>query len=192
VRVLRAIIALGLVAGAVLVPWRLGWHTLSAYELSAAESLPAPIMSADEYAELAPSHARPYVVRIEGRSGALLLFGAVPTRDPDHPQVEQMRQLWSNFRPTTATCEGRLGLWLGGLASGVQRFGMPAVAYALARDDGLPVYTLDTDAADLVHEVHCARVLLDLAQRGERVFAVVDARHAVRLERCLRAGVPSS
>jgi hypothetical protein len=76
-------------------------------------ALSAPIMTYDEYAAI--EHTEPYVLRIHGRSGRLLYFGARHTTDPADPQIDSIIRLWQEFQPTVA----------------------------LARNAGIPVYTFE-------------------------------------------------
>ena len=74
---------------------------------------------------------------------ALLYYGSWHTRDPKDPQITEMRALWTEFRPTVAVTENRLGPYFGALGYGVGLQGEFAVAGELGRRAGLPVYTLE-------------------------------------------------
>ena len=68
---------------------------------------PAPIdavMSWDEYVRI--EHPTPYIVRRTREHGELLYFGARHVREPGDPQVAQIQELWSEFRPTVLLYEG--------------------------------------------------------------------------------------
>lgn len=75
--------------------------------------------------------------------GELLFFGALHSKDPSHPQIEKLRRVWKEFRPTVALVEGRMSFFVGTATQGVGVFGEGAMVYAMAEDDGIPLYTLE-------------------------------------------------
>jgi hypothetical protein len=103
-------------------------------------ALSAPIMTYDEYAAI--EHTEPYVLRIHGRSGRLLYFGARHTTDPADPQIDSIIRLWQEFQPTVALAEARKAR-RGSLDGGVKWFGESAAPVSLARNAGIPVYTFE-------------------------------------------------
>lgn len=120
--------------------WLIVWRSPPFYDASPAK-LPVPILSMAQYDSLSESHPRPYIVRIETDSGALVLFGATHTRDPADPQLDLLRREWEAFRPTTALVEGRLGFLFPYLMNPVKEYGEMGAAAALARSDGVPLYS---------------------------------------------------
>jgi hypothetical protein len=100
-----------------------------------------PILSMAQYDSLSEIHRRPYVVRIETGFGALLLFGATHTQDPADPQLGLLRREWEAFRPNTALVEGRLGFLFPYLMDPVKEYGEMGATAALARSDGVPLYS---------------------------------------------------
>jgi hypothetical protein len=58
---------------------------------------------------------------------------------------------------------------------------------------GLPGYLGEIAAlSNQVRDEHFARVILDLVQKGERVFAIAGSSHAVKLESTLRTTFPNA
>jgi hypothetical protein len=99
-------------------------------------------MTGPEYAALVDTHARPYVVEISaGRGGRVVLYGAEHTRDPDDPQLADIRERWDRLRPTVALVESRLGILFPQLMDPVKTFSEPGAVHALARRDGIPTYS---------------------------------------------------
>lgn len=221
----------------------------------------------------------PYILSIDPDGpGALLYYGASHTRDPDHPQLEDITSRWKAFAPTVALYEGRSrGFFYGALIEPFAGLPEPALVHKLARRDGVVIYTLEptyseevaqlldrftpeqvalyfflrvysSEAGGVANEAlardllakrtdvdglrgslttladvdrvwqrdfpvqadwsvvqgepgylanisdqsreirgrHMARVLIDLVERGERVFAVVGSGHVIRQEWNLR------
>jgi hypothetical protein len=98
-------------------------------------------MTLAEYTEVAGGHERPYILRYESSSTAVLLFGAEHTRNPSDKQLERLRRLFTAFRPDVVLVEGRPGGPFAGLSDPVVQFGESGFAYALARKGGLPCYS---------------------------------------------------
>jgi hypothetical protein len=265
---------------------RLIWRSPSHYTSYGQIELPAPILTAEQYAEVSGQHARPYVVHLETANGAILLYGASHTKDPDDPQIDDLRKRWADFRPSVAIVEGRLGFLIEGLADPVREYGESGFIFSLSRRQGVQVYTweppietelkqvleshpqkkvalfyilrpyfsnlrhgrpanpdavvekyrrkrtnwpglqntfgslADIDAlwrqdfpdhkdwrdtsdqyglpgylneiwktSNAARDQHFARVIIDLVQRNERVFAVCGSSHAVKLEPAMRAAL---
>lgn len=75
--------------------------------------------------------------------GSLLFFGALHSKDPEHPQLATLRSAWREFQPTVALVEGRMGFFVGTTQQGIGVFGEGAALYALAHEAGVPLYTLE-------------------------------------------------
>ena len=104
--------------------------------------IPAPIMDNKEYGQVIDSHERPYIVEIEAANGgAVLIYGAEHTKDPNDPQIADINSKWMEFKPTVALVESRLGIMFPGLMDPVETFSEPGIVHALARDHGIPTYT---------------------------------------------------
>ncbi len=223
----------------------------------------------------------PYILSIEHAEGSLVYYGASHTREPDHPQLEDIETRWNAFLPTVALCEGRTrGYFYGGLIEPFAGLPEPALVHKLARRDDVTIFSLEpayeeevealladfkpeqvalyfflrvyvseaggvaddglaldllkkrTDVAGLreclsslddvdriwkqdfpgkedwriltsepdenyvprisdhsrrIRGEHMVRILIDLVQKGERVFAVVGSGHVIRQEWNLRA-----
>jgi len=276
-------------AFALFAAWLLGtaWYRVPHYEVLSTIELEAPIMTPDAYGAVIDTHPRPFVYEIEPSNpdgtGAVLIYGAEHTKNPDDSQIADIATLWKAFAPTTALVESDLGMMFPAFMDPVETFGEVGAANALARDAGIPTYTWeppddvlvaslkgqgftarevamrmilapyfsnlrhgrledpeafveefraertrwagleDTFAtvdeidaewrkrfpdgsdwrdvsdqyglpgflgemdANQARDEHFARVVIDLARRGERVFAVCGLSHAVKLEPALRA-----
>jgi hypothetical protein len=75
--------------------------------------------------------------------GDLIFFGALHSKDPEHPQIATLRQVWQEFKPTVALVEGRMSFFVGTATQGIGVFGESAAVYAMAEADGIPLYTLE-------------------------------------------------
>jgi hypothetical protein len=106
-----------------------------------ARPLLAPVMSDADYDAVHNTFPRPFVVAIERAPGAVLLYGATHTRDPEHPEIADIRKRWESFRATVALVEGRLGFLLPGFMDPVKHLGEMGAVNALARRDGVKVYS---------------------------------------------------
>ena len=248
-----------------------------------------PILTGEEYDALVDTHPRPYIVEIDAQNGgALLLYGSEHTQNPKNPQIADIQERWTNFRPTVALVESRLGFFVQGLQNPIEEYGEMGWVFSLAKKDKVSVYTWevprereiqyvlnqypkeqvtlfyilrpyfsnfrydkpddpDTVAAGYIRErgdypgientissveeidmiwerdfpdeadwrdtsdqfglpgylgeianssneardEHFTRVIIDLVQKGERVFAIAGSSHAVKLEPALRATFPT-
>jgi hypothetical protein len=127
-----------------IVLWGLlfAWRKVPEYMSASDIQFPAPIMTNKEYGLVIDQHKRPYIVEIEGvNGGAVLIYGAEHTKDPNDPQIADIENRWVNFHPTVALVESRLGILFPGLMDPVETFSEPGIVHALARKDGVPTYT---------------------------------------------------
>jgi len=124
------------------------------YALSAereALALPERFRDGAEHDRIRAERDEPYVLELATSSGALCYYGAHHTDDFADPQLADIRARWAAFRPTVALCEGRSrGHLLGPLFPRFIGFGEPALVHALARADGIPLYSLEPEYADEV------------------------------------------
>lgn len=125
------------------------WGELPYYEPIEPPRFAATFRTMAEHRVHMEGRSWPYVLAL-GPSGssavagpALLYYGSWHTRDPDDPQIAEMRELWEEFEPTVAVTENRLGFYLGALGDGVGMHGEFAIAGELGRRAGIPVYTLE-------------------------------------------------
>lgn len=129
--------------------WIFSWWAPPTYAPTASVTLRgAPLDSLGHDTRVRTLGTAPYVLEIEpihspGPSGALLYFGALHSKDPDHPQQATLRRVWQEFRPTVALVEGRMGFFVGTARQGVGVFGEGATVYALAKRAGIPLFTLE-------------------------------------------------
>jgi hypothetical protein len=140
--------------------WAFAWRRLPYYVDVRTVPLPVPIMTGDAYSKVINTHPRPYIVEIEGMPrGAVLLYGATHTKDPQDSQIRDVRNRWARFRPTIALCESRLGVLFPGLMDPVKTFSEPGAVHALARKDGIPTYTWEPPS-----EVQVAALLTNFSR----------------------------
>lgn len=135
------------------------WSPGAASYAVAAERADAPLperfRDGAEHDRVRAEHPEPYVLELEHGSapdgGALLYYGAHHSDDLDSPQLADIRARWAEFRPTVALCEGRArGYLLGPLFPRLAGFPEPAQVHALARAEGVPLYSLEPDYASEV------------------------------------------
>ncbi len=131
------------------IVWQFGWWAPDQYTPAPTVTISGEIFdSAGHNARVSLLDDGPYVLHIEsdgapaGR-GALLFFGSLHSKDPDHPQQAALRRVWEAFKPTVALVEGRMGFFVGTATQGIGVFGEGATVYALAEDAGIPLYTLE-------------------------------------------------
>ncbi|MEM7116423.1 MAG: hypothetical protein AAF614_28570 [Chloroflexota bacterium] len=260
------------------------WRKVPTYSPLPNIVLAHPLLTGAEYETVMGTHPRPYLVELTtDDGGSLLLFGAEHTKDPNNPQIQEIRRRWEGLEPTVALVESDLGILFPGLMEPVETFGEPGVVHALARQAGIPTYTWEPpleakiaallaqpfsqeqialsvilspyfsnrrfgrpadpegvvaeivrkrrdwpgiegvlgdvtavnqawqnhfpngpdwrDVSDeyglpgflgqidgnLARDEHFVRVIIDLVEKGERVFAVAGSSHAVKLEAALQA-----
>jgi cytoskeletal protein RodZ len=85
------------------------WRRVPEYLPQSDIQIPAPIMDNEEYGQVIDQHERPYIVEIEAANGgAVLVYGAEHTKDPNDPQIEDIKTRWAEFHPTVALVESRL------------------------------------------------------------------------------------
>jgi len=112
----------------------------------APDAAPATVelRSPAQHDEARAAHGEPYVLEAEVDGGALLYFGGWHSRDRNDPQLADLTARWDTFRPTVALCEGRArGHFLGPLIPRFAGYPEPAHVHALARRDGVPLYSLE-------------------------------------------------
>lgn len=84
-------------------------------------------------------HERPFIVKDK----RALIFGATHTKDPNDPQLAQLEDLWTEFHPTIALVEGRLGFLLPQVMDPVKELGEGGLVKALAHRDGIKIMNWD-------------------------------------------------
>ncbi len=132
-----------------LIVWRWGWWAPPVYAPTSAPRITGTKLDSAghdfRYQQLDPSG---YVLHIEPKSppaapGALLFFGTLHSKDPNHPQIATLRRVWNDFKPTVALVEGRMSFFVGTAQQGIRIFGEGAAVYALADDAAIPLHTLE-------------------------------------------------
>ena len=116
--------------------WLLGtaWYEVPRYQPSDRPSAVSRIMTSDQYAQVVDTHPRPYVYQRSIAPGAVLIFGATHTKNPDDNQFATMRRRWNDFRPTLLLVESDLGMLFPAFMDPVTTFGEVGFAHALARE----------------------------------------------------------
>lgn len=151
----RLLAVLVLAVGALAVhAWSVWSPGAPTYALAAerrAARLPERFRDGAEHDAVRAAHPEPYVLALERGNGALLYYGAHHADELDHPQLADIRARWAAFRPTVALCEGRArGYLLGPFFPRFAGMPEPALVHALARADGVPLWSLEPDYASEV------------------------------------------
>lgn len=134
-----------LVTALLLIQCNLLWLPPKKYHPVNRVTLAPPVMTLEEYTSsgLISRHPRPYVYTIESRNtrGAVLVFGAEHTFDPNHKQFPAMKENWDRFNPTTALVEGNLDLILTWFFNPVKASGEGGYTQELAKSKGIKIYS---------------------------------------------------
>lgn len=81
----------------------------------------------------------------EANGSTLVYYGAIHSRDPDHPQVAEIEEAWGDLRPEVAFYEGPDRGIEPDLRSTVRTAGESGLVRFLARRDGAEVRRLEPD-----------------------------------------------
>lgn len=134
-----------LVTALLLIQCNVLWLPPKKYHPVNRVTLAPPVMTLEEYTSsgLISRHPRPYVYTIESRNtrGAVLVFGAEHTFDPNHKQFPAMKENWDRFNPTTALVEGNLDLILTWFFNPVKASGEGGYTQKLAKSKGIKIYS---------------------------------------------------
>ena len=134
-----------LVTALLLIQCNVLWLPPKKYHPVNRVTLAPPVMTLEEYTSsgLISRHPRPYVYTIESRNtrGAVLVFGAEHTFDPNHKQFPAMKENWDRFNPTTALVEGNLDLILTWFFNPVKASGEGGYNQELAKSKGIKIYS---------------------------------------------------
>jgi hypothetical protein len=121
------------------------WLPPKKYEPKDQVTLQPPVMTLHEYTAtgLMDAHARPYVFTVESKTGkgAVLVFGAEHTYDPNHKQLPVMKANWEKFNPTVAMVEGDLDMILTWFFDPVKASGEGGYTQKLAKAKGVKIYS---------------------------------------------------
>lgn len=141
--------AAAIAVGLGLIVWGWGWWAPPVYTPASPVTIAgARLDSRGHDARYAQLDQGGYVLHITSAKeppakGELLFFGALHSKDPNHPQIHTLRRVWEEFKPTVALVEGRMGFFVGTASQGIGVFGEGAAVYSLAEDAGIPLYTLE-------------------------------------------------
>lgn len=103
------------------------------------QTLYNPADSITPFLQYTGKHEHPYIVETK----TTLLFGATHIKDSKDPQIAQMENRWSEFQPTVALVEGRLGFLLPPFMDPVKELGEGGMLKALAHRDGVKIMNWD-------------------------------------------------
>jgi len=135
------------------VAWSMAWKPLPGVELGAVPALAAPLRTPAEHDAISDAREEwPITCELEGAGGAVIVIGIRHTQDPEDPQIRALGRFFQAFRPTQVLVEGRLGWWIGGTASVIERFGESGAAAVLAKQSGAPCHSLEPDFAEEVRD----------------------------------------
>ena len=143
----RSLIALAsaLAAWAIFAAWLLGtaWYRVPRYTPTSTPSAATLILTPEDYDAVIGAHARPYTYTLSAADGAgqVTVFGATHTKNPDDPQISQIRTTWRSLNPTIALIESDLGILFPAFMDPVTTFGEVGAVHALAQADNIPTYT---------------------------------------------------
>lgn len=126
--------AIGIVTLLALLTFAYFWRSPDYFQATAAAASESKIIAQSEYSD---NHPNPYIYR----SGAVVVFGAEHTKDPNDPQIVRIDQQWRDLRPTAALVEGRLGFLAPRLMDPVKKYGESGHVFDLATRDGIKTYT---------------------------------------------------
>ena len=71
----------------------------------------------------------------------LIVFNSADTRNPEDLPVKQLEEKWNSLKPDIVLIEGTLGFFIPGLMNPVKKFGISGMAYQLAAENNIKVYT---------------------------------------------------
>jgi len=116
-----------------------------------AEPLPMRFRDGAEHDAVRAANPEAYVLELAQGNGALLYYGAHHDDDPASAQQRDIRARWEAFRPTVALCEGRArGYLVGPVFARLTGRPESALVHELARQGGVPLWSLEPEYADEV------------------------------------------
>jgi hypothetical protein len=122
-------------------------------------------------------HPTPYIIQLSVPRGSLLYYGAAHVYDATHPQILDIQRRWAQFKPTYALNEGGTPPVLDTVEETVGRNGEAGLVRWLAKQDAIPVETLDPTNAQLLaasaerftpEEFKLSSVLRQVSQQNRR------------------------
>lgn len=138
-----------LTASAILIQCNVIWRSPKSYQPKRLNDRKLSIMSLDAYTNsgLINTHPRPYVYQLQATSGggAVFVFGADHSRDPQNSQMHQIEIGWKHFQPTVALVEGRLGFLFLWVQDPIRKYGEGGLTAMLAKKNHVPLYSWEPD-----------------------------------------------
>ncbi|HAA12082.1 MAG TPA: hypothetical protein DCE41_10440 [Cytophagales bacterium] len=118
------------------------WLQAPYYEVERVIPLPEPIMDMTAYEAIWDTHQRPYIYSIESPTGGeVVVLGIDHTKDPNSPQLDSIRERWTQLGPDVALVEGRVGNLFSWLQDPVEELGEGGMVTSLAHRAGVPLYS---------------------------------------------------
>lgn len=118
------------------------WMSPDLYEPEKNYSLNVPIMSMYEYDSIVNSHPRPYIYTINSsNSGSVHIVGLNHTKDPNHPHLDSLINVWNSTSPSVALIEGRLGFLFSWIQNPIEVYGESGLTAKLAKEKDVELYS---------------------------------------------------
>lgn len=125
------------------------WRSPKTFPVSKEAHTDYPLLSWEDYSIVAVNVTPPFTYKVDPlHTGAVFFFGAEHGRALDHPQYEQIKETWREFKPTIALVEGRLGFFLPYIMDPVEKFGESGQVAALSRQSNIPLYSWEFSKED--------------------------------------------
>lgn len=127
------------------------WRSPPYYSVANRQALTVPVMNMTDYWEIINSHRRPYIYKINSKSGGVVhIVGIEHTKDPQHPQIDSLRTVWKAAKPDVLLVEGRLGFYFSWFMDPIEHYGESGLAVHLAKRAGVELYTWEPTRQDEV------------------------------------------
>ncbi|GLQ22871.1 hypothetical protein GCM10007853_07450 [Algimonas ampicilliniresistens] len=118
----------------------MAWRSPPTYDLNT-DYVDYPLLSWDAYEAISHTVEPPIIRQTSAGTGEALIFGATHSSDPTHPQFAELNHQFDSFKPDIVLVEGRMGFVLPPFMDPVQSFGESGALAAMAKRDGLALYT---------------------------------------------------
>lgn len=139
------------------------WKSPPHYHVDSYQAFEVPIMDMAGYDSIRATHRRPYIYSIVSKSGGSLhILGLEHSKNPDHPQFDTLRTIWTRVKPDVAMVEGRLGFFFSWFMNPVELYGASGLTARLAKRDDAELYTWEPtrqNEIDMLLQEHSARQL---------------------------------
>lgn len=116
------------------------WRSPAYYTVDEMKTFTVPVMDMKAY-DSVEAHRQPYIYRINSGKGVVCVVGIQHTKDPDDPQLDSLRTLFTSMQPDVVFVEGKLGFLLAGMQNPVKLYGENGETVRLAKQYKVPYYT---------------------------------------------------